>query len=134
MSTVDCRVLEEFDHHHFGPFKIKKKLSSVAYQMDLPEGSKILHTFHIEKLKKFKGEARATQSIHTIMAINNQPICYPLAIIDCRKIYFKGKFRKQLLVHRSNGLPEDATWEDVDSLKQAFPSIQVENNLGSRRG
>lgn len=101
----------------------------MAYQLELPKGSKLHHTFHIEKLKKFKGEALATPPIHPILAIDNQPICYPLAIVDSKSVYHKGQIKKQFLVQWSNGLPEDASWEDVDSLKQAFPSIQVEDNL-----
>lgn len=40
-----------------------------------------------------------------------------------------------MLVQWSHELPKDGTWENVDSLVDAFPSIQAEDNLFfSRQG
>lgn len=45
----------------------------------------------------------------------------PLAILDRRVIPRANKAVTQLLIHESNALPEDATWEDWLYIQAHFP-------------
>lgn len=44
---------KKFDKRFIGPFKIKRKISAVAYTLDLPDDMKIHNTFHISLLKAY---------------------------------------------------------------------------------
>lgn len=51
--TLAHQPNNKLSKRYFGSFQIKKKINSVAYLLNLPVGSRIHHTFHIDKLKKF---------------------------------------------------------------------------------
>lgn len=40
-----------------GPFKVSKQVNGVAYQIELPAGSKVHPVFHVSQLRKFSGDA-----------------------------------------------------------------------------
>lgn len=41
---------------YYGPFRILKKVGNTAYQLLLPEGCKLHHTFHVSQLKQHIGD------------------------------------------------------------------------------
>jgi hypothetical protein len=59
LSTVDHRlrsfsgISQKLLPKFVGPFKIKKVISSVAYELDLPVTMKIHPVFHVSKLRKY---------------------------------------------------------------------------------
>lgn len=121
------RLNNKLCKRYFGPFKITKKISPAAYTLALPRGSKIHNSFHISKLKAYIGPIPPKSADYPIMAVNNQPILYPISIIDFRKIYLRGEQKMQVLVNWSDTPPEDASWENLDELKKAFPAIDSED-------
>ncbi|XP_072076795.1 uncharacterized protein [Arachis hypogaea] len=50
--SVALRKNQKLGMRYFGPFPIKK-LSAVAYKLDLPPATKIRDAFHVSALKKF---------------------------------------------------------------------------------
>ena len=51
-TTVAMRGNSKLTSQYYGPFKILKKIGPMAYELNLPEGSKIYLVFHVSLLKK----------------------------------------------------------------------------------
>jgi len=54
--SLALRKNQKLGMKYFDPFRIIKKLSPVAYRLELPETTRIHNVFHISVLKKFQGE------------------------------------------------------------------------------
>lgn len=120
---MTCRLNNKLCKRYFRPYRITKKISVVV----LPPGSRIHNTFHISKLKAYKGVLPPPEENSPILAIDNQPILYPIALIDFKKIYLNGKQTYQVLVHWSGSTLEDASWENLEDSKNMFLVIVNED-------
>lgn len=114
---------------YFGPFKVLNKIGSVAYQLELPTGSRIHDVFHVSFLKEYKGPQPD--------AVGDLPLVYdgkalptPQAIINTRL----NRGRRELLVQWAGCPQEDATWEPIDNFRAAYPEFELEDKLNSERG
>ena len=58
--SLALRKNQKLSMCYFGPFQIIKKIGSVAYQLLLPENTRIYSVFHVSLLKKFEGNPSLT--------------------------------------------------------------------------
>ena len=55
-SSVKKKGAEKLKPRYYGPYRITRKVGQVAYELELPEGSKIHNVFHVSCLKKVIGK------------------------------------------------------------------------------
>jgi hypothetical protein len=103
---------------NYGPFPILAKVGTVAFHLQLPDDSIIHPVFHVSQLKAAHGFR------HTVQAQFPQSLkaaVYPLQILDQRVVKKGNRTVSQVLVHWSDSVAADATWEDRVDLQQRFP-------------
>ncbi|KAA8538347.1 hypothetical protein F0562_027830 [Nyssa sinensis] len=88
----------------------------VAYKLELPRESRIHPVFHVSLLKKQVGNHVTVQTqLPTTSSEKLMP--HPQAILDQRK---QGK---EVLVHWQGLSPAEATWENLEFMKNQFPDF-----------
>lgn len=123
---------------YFGPVQVTKVISPVAYEVDLPEKSRIHNVFHVSRLKKFKGEVLATVKLPEAVVVN-QVATIPTVVLDSRTILKNNIPKKEILVQWEGEHLEETSWESMEAMATFFSSLDLEgkvdlNGNGDDRG
>ena len=95
----------------YGPYKIIKKVGEVAYELELPQESKIRNVFHVSNLKNTIWK-HIDPSIELIpLDDEGLLILIPEWIIQTRERKLRNRVIREYLVQWKELPPEDATWE-----------------------
>jgi hypothetical protein len=70
---------------YYGPYQINRKISPVAYGLDLPDNSRIHNVFHVSCLKKVVGQHKKVQTSLPMLDEEGRIILEPEAIIASRE-------------------------------------------------
>ncbi|KAK4283600.1 hypothetical protein QN277_000533 [Acacia crassicarpa] len=108
----------------FGPYRIKQKIGSVAYKLDLPEETRIHDTFHISLLKLCPDPA--VKPRHPPLDWPEPPVMKePDQILQKRIGRRKGRIVTEILVKWKQLLEEETTWVLLYHFQQQFPSFVI---------
>ncbi|MCO5597304.1 hypothetical protein L7F22_051380 [Adiantum nelumboides] len=130
LSTGKCPKLSP---RFCGPWTIIKKLSDVAYRLELPPGCRVHPVFHVSKLKRFI--SKDDNLIDGMISLQEQETTDhgPDKILDRREKRLRNRTLHDYLV-AWKGLPlTDATWESEALIRKHFPLLIIED-ADLRRG
>ena len=100
-----------------------RRIGQVAYELELPQGSKIHNVFHVSCLKKALGQQVTVTNELPPTDDEGHLVLQPEAIIDTRERQLRSRTVWEFLVRWKNFPDEDATWESGKILQH--PSLQL---------
>lgn len=126
-SSVARRANHKLSFKYYGPFEILYKVGQVAYKLKLPDNCHIHPVVHVSQLRAATGFAPAVQ--HSLPSSLGS-LQVPQLFLD-RRVAKKGNsVIIQLLTHWSGTAIKDASWEDMDDLKNRFPQAPAWGQVG----
>jgi hypothetical protein len=124
-TSVGGHNNKKLGNRYFGPFKILRQMGDVAFELQLPDASRIHPVFHVSKLKPFHGNDTIALPLPAA-SFGNQPVIHPMAVLDWKQ---EPDSPVQVLVQWSNTFPEDASWEILPELQKAYPNFHLEDKV-----
>jgi hypothetical protein len=110
-SSLKRSGAEKLKPRFYGPYRVIRRVGEVAYELELPEGSKIHNVFHVSCLKKAVGQQINTSEELPPLDEEGQLELVPEEVLEQRERRLRNRVIRECLV-RWRGLPvEDATWE-----------------------
>ena len=104
----------------------------MAYELELPEGSKIHNVFHVSCLKKAVGQHVATSSELPPLDEEGQLVLVPEEILQERERKLRSRVIREFLVKWKDLPIEDTTWEGEQVLQH--PNLKLLEDKQSRVG
>ena len=101
---------------YYGPFTVIRRVGEVAYELELPAGSKVHNVFHVSRLKKALGHNVVPSVVLPPLDDEGKIILVPEAILDTRERVLHRRTIREYLVKWRNLPVEDATWENEQIL------------------
>lgn len=118
--SVSMRRNHKLAARYYGPYKVTKRVGKVAYQLELPNHSRVHNVFHVSQLKKKLGDTIVVQT--DLPGTNDvgewEP--RPVKILE-RKLVRKGLYPAvKVLVQWEHSGPEGATWESWERFTKKY--------------
>ena len=95
----------------YGLYQIIRKISQVAYKLQLPDKSRIHNVFHVSCLKKMSGKHQTVQKILPMLDDEGRIIWEQEAIVATIERRICSRTLKEYLIRSKNFPDEDASWE-----------------------
>jgi hypothetical protein len=129
-SSLKKSGAEKLKPRFYGPYRVIRRVGEVAYELELPEGSKIHNVFHVSCLKKALGQQVTSSAELPPLDEEGQLVLIPEEILDVRERKLRSRVIREYLI-RWRDLPvEDATWEGDQILQHPNFSCLRTSNLG----
>ena len=108
-----------------GPFKILKRVGSLAYKLELLVNSHVHPVFHVSCLRqRLLREDNIVDQDVLVDFIEPPTLPHePERIIDSHDLRTRHHVRHQVLVKWKDRSEEGSTWENVSTLKKRFPTF-----------
>ena len=110
---------------YVGPYKILKRVGSVAYEVELPsELAKVHPVFHVSMLRKFIGDVDAIVPLKDVSIEDN--LTYEevaVEILDRQVKRLRNKEVASVKVLWRNQKVESTTWEAEHEMKKHYPYL-----------
>ncbi len=88
-----------------------RRIGEVAYELELPEGSRIHNVFHVSYLKKAIGQNVAVTTDLLPLNKEGKLILEPAEILEVREKILRNRTMREYLVCWRHLPLDDATWE-----------------------
>jgi len=116
----------------YGPYKVIRRVSEVAYELEIPKGSKIHNVFHISCLKKAVEQQVTTSKELPPLDEEGKLELVPKEVLEHRECRLRIRVIREYLI-KWRGLPvEDATWEGEQILQH--PGLMLLEDKQSQDG
>jgi hypothetical protein len=114
---------------YFGPYQVTERLGPVAYRLRLPPRTRIHDVFHVAFLKRFDGTA-PTAIVPLPPIVCGRVVPVPLEVVRAKPTANSW----ELLVKWQGRTAAEASWEQLDAFKEAYPDFQLEDKLFRQEG
>ena len=103
---------EKLKPKYYGPYKVIRKIGEVAYELELPEGSKIHNVFNVSCLKKAIGQQIVISDTLPHLDDEGQLTLISKKVLKTRERRLRSITIKEYLMQWKHLPSEDATWEE----------------------
>jgi hypothetical protein len=117
--------VEKLQPRFFGPYRVNRKVGAVAYELDLPQGSKIHNVFHVSCLKRAIGKHIIPIEELPPLDEEGKLVLVPEEILEVREKKLRKRSIKEYLVKWKNLPIEDVTWEGEQIIQETGPELLV---------
>lgn len=123
LQSLNSHTFHKLHHKSYGPFEVVERIGKVAYNLKLPEGTKIHPVFHVSCLKKMVGSQVIPMTALPEQVTDGLVVKKPHEVLQ-RRMYKKGNAAGvQVLVLWEGLSAKEATWEDYDKFTARFPDF-----------
>ena len=117
LSSLKKSGAKKLKPKFYGPYRIVRRVGEVAYELELPKGSKIHNAFHVSCLKKALGQFIITLEELSPLDEKGQLELVPEEVLEFRERKLRSRVIRECLI-KWRGLPvEDTTWESEQVLQ-----------------
>ena len=110
-SSLKQKGAKKLKPKFYGPYRVSRRIGKVAYEIELPESSKIHNVFHVSCLKKVVGKHATTSLELPLLEEEGQLDLVPDEILQERERKLRSRVIWEFLVKWKDLPIEDATWE-----------------------
>lgn len=104
-------------------------MGQVAYKLELPTTSKLHPVFHVSQLRRAVGDTPVCSTIPDQLSAEMELLVQPEELLDVRTVQ-EGHLTKFQVLIKWEGLPTfEATWEDVEMIKERFPTFHLKDKV-----
>lgn len=119
-SSIKSSGAKQLKPRFYGPYKVLRKIRGVAYEVELPESSKIHNIFHVSRLKVLGQQVVPCTQLPPLDD-EGKLILELEIILDTRERSLRNRTITEFLIQWKGLSIEDATWEkkeDVEALQK----------------
>jgi hypothetical protein len=118
-TSIAPRANHKLLFKFYGPFRVLKRISEVAYELQLHEGTTVHPVFHVSRLRQaLTSGMTASPTLPEMTDV----FSFPVKVLATRWRKKANKTVVQNLIQWSSGDTASATWEDRDELRSRFPA------------
>ena len=128
-KTVHTRKHYKLSTRYCGPFRIIKKIGSLAYELDLHQDkSTAHHVCHVNRLKISLHEDEVVGSEEDLTHLEDLSLRVPLEpekVLRTEDKQLRNCSISECLVRWKGRIEDDDSWEKVESIKKNFPGFHL---------
>ena len=116
-SSLKGNTCTKFAHRYYGPFKVLRKVGEVAYQLLLPNTTRIHDVFHVSQLKGYLGPD--VRVVDELPPMNEEGMVeyVPESIIGKRERVLRTRSLVEFLIKWKDLPLEEASWQPASMLE-----------------